>query len=270
MKGTKLLLGTFALVLLAGCAGQTMVADDNVSKVVGRTFLSTKVTENGKDRPLVAGTRLTLRFVSASRLIANAGCNSISGDTDLSGGRINMPDRAATAMGCPQKGVYEQDSWLSKVLGDRPTWKLDGDTLVVSTATARIELTDRRTVDPDRPLAGTRWTVDTVISGTVASSATTGSRAHLSFAGGRVTGSTGCNSLGGPATISGQTISFGDGPITTKMACAGDGVMKLEAGVLATLRGDVTYKIEAGRLTLTHPGGAGLQLVADPAASPSR
>jgi heat shock protein HslJ len=269
MKGAKLLIGLITVTALAGCAGKTWFGTGN-DQLSGRTFLSTTVTENGKPRALVAGTTVSLHFTDDGRLIANAGCNSISGPATWSGGRIEMQERGMTAMGCPRTGVYEQDSWLSGVLGQKPSWQLTGDSLVVSTATTRIQLTDRRKVQPDMPLMGTHWTVDTVISGTTASSTSNKNRAHLTFANGRVTGSTGCNSLGGDATISGQTINFGSGPITTKMACVDNGVMAQERGILEVLKGDVTYKIESGRLTLTHPGGAGLQLTAEVTPSPTR
>ncbi|GAA1723573.1 META domain-containing protein [Fodinicola feengrottensis] len=269
MKGAKLLIGVVAVTLLAGCGGKTVGTGQSV---VGRTFLSTGVTENGKARTLVAGTKITLTFTPDGRLLANAGCNTISGPVTLTDGHLDLATSGITEMGCQQAGAYEQDAWLSKLLGQRPTWQLTDSALVITTATTRIDLTDRRQVDPDRELTGTQWTVDTVISGTTASSAIGAKRAQLTFANGRVTGTTGCNSLGGTATVSGPAIHFGAGPITTKMACADD-LMSLERNVLAVLRGDVTYKIEAGRLTLTNLSGAGLQLTAagpTPSASPSR
>jgi heat shock protein HslJ len=45
------------------------------------------------------------------------------------------------------------------------------------------------------------------------------------------------------------------------MACDED-KMRLERAVLSVLDGNVTYKIAADRLTLSHPGGKGLGLSA--------
>ena len=65
-----------------------------------------------------------------------------------------------------------------------------------------------------------------------------------------MTGSGGCNTLNGPATVGEGTIAFG--PIaTTRMACP-EGVMGLEAHVLAVLDGEVTYTIDGDVLTLTN------------------
>ena len=45
----------------------------------------------------------------------------------------------------------------------------------------------------------------------------------------------------------------------TRKACP-PGIMRLEAAVLGVVEGEVTFEIDADRLTLTHPSGKGLQL----------
>ncbi len=58
--------------------------------------------------------------------------------------------------------------------------------------------------------------------------------------------------------MTGDTIRFGTATMTLK-ACA-PGIMRLEAAVLDVADGEVTFAIDADRLTLTHPSGKGLQL----------
>jgi heat shock protein HslJ len=224
----------------------------------GRTFLSTSVTEEGQPRPLVAGTRIRLSFSDDHHVGAQAGCNSMGGAARFSGGRLLVDDLATTDMGC-DPARHAQDDWLARFLTSRPAWSADGTTLILENASTRIVFEDREVADPNLPLRGTRWLVDTIIDGESASSVPAGAEASITFEDGdRFGGSTGCNGMGGTATIHGQTISFSD-VITTKMACDPDR-NRLERAVLSVLDGDTTYRIEADRLSLNNPNGHGLGL----------
>jgi heat shock protein HslJ len=250
-----------ALLVLTGVVAMTACGSGSgaggAGEVWGRTFLSTAVTEAGKARPLVADTQLRLTFENG-QVRANAGCNHMSGPASVEGGRLSVSDLATTSMACDPPRM-EQDSWLAAFLGGGPTWRLDGDDLVLHGGNTEIRLTDRRTADPDRPLHGTRWVVDSIIDSQAVSSVPAGAEAYLTFGeGNRVEGSTGCNSLHGSAVEQGDRITFSQ-LATTKMACA-DEKMRLESAVLAVLDGEVTARIDADRLTLTRPDGRGLQL----------
>jgi heat shock protein HslJ len=259
MNGAKLLISVMAVAALAACGKGTVTTGDGSDKLVGRTFLSTKVTENGKPKTLAAGTTVSFQFTDDGRLNVRGGCNGLSGKVQTGGGRLSVDNPTSTLMACVQPGLDAQDRWLAQLIGQKPAWQLSGDSLVVSTSTTRIEMTDRKQINPDKTLAGPRWTVETIISGTVASSTPAAKKAFLSFKDGKVSGNSGCNGFGGDAKIEGQTIQFGNGPIHTQIACSDD-IMKVEKGIFAVLRGTVTYKIEGNQLTLTGPDGAGLQL----------
>jgi heat shock protein HslJ len=155
----------------------------------------------------------------------------------------------------------DQDTWLSAFLGARPTWTLAGDDLRLRGGTVELVLVDRRIADPDRPLVGTRWVVDTIISGDAASSVPTGVEAFLTFdADGGVLGHTGCRAIRGEATVTGSTILFASvGGLQD--ACVGDAA-RMHTAVAAVVRGEVSYRIEGPTLTLT-AGGAGLRLRAE-------
>jgi heat shock protein HslJ len=228
----------------------------------GRTFLSTSVTEDGQPRPLVAGTRITLNFVEdGHRLGAQAGCNSMGGGASFTGGRLVVGDLATTEMGCDAPR-HAQDEWLARFLTGRPEWSRDGATLTLDNGSTRIVLQDREVADPDRPLRGTKWVVDTIVEGQSASSVPPGAEAFVVFAdrGDEFQGNTGCNGMGGNSVIheNTSTITFSQ-VISTKMACSDDR-MRLERAVLATLKGDVRYKVEAAFLTLEAANGHGLRL----------
>jgi heat shock protein HslJ len=272
---TTLLL--LALLLTAGACGrgetsQAGAADTNgEDQPWGRTFLSTSVTENGQPKPLVAGTRITLNFVAdGHRLGAQAGCNQMGGPASFEGGRLVVGEMATTEMGCDPPR-HAQEEWLARFLTSRPQWSMSGDTpeppgesgstLTLDNGTTRVVLEDREVADPDRPLQGTKWVVDTIVDRDAASSVPAGVEAHLTFEdGNRFGGNTGCNGMGGNSVVheDRSTITFSE-VITTKMACDDDR-MRVERAVLATLDGDVAYRIDADALRLDGPGGHGLRL----------
>ncbi|MGH8990329.1 MAG: META domain-containing protein [Acidimicrobiia bacterium] len=250
------------LVLAAACGDPTTTAraGQTSTEPWGRDFLSTAVTEKGQDRPLVAGTRIRLGFTEDGRLVAGAGCNTMGGQAEVRDGRLVVGDLATTEMGCdPDR--HAQDEWLGRFLSSEPAFELEGNELTLTGGDTVIRLLDREVADPDRPLRGTRWVVDTIVDGEAASSVPEGAEAHVilndenGFG-----GSTGCNQMGGGAVADedAATITFSD-VIATKIACDDDR-MALERAVLSVLDGEVTYQVKADRLTLDHPSGKGLGL----------
>jgi heat shock protein HslJ len=145
------------LIVLAAILTVTSCASDRPGSdqwPTGHTFLSTSVTENGRDRPLVDGGNISLRF-TAGGISARAGCNILETDGRVDDHRLILGQVSTTDIGCPQP-LELQDQWLTTFLSARPTWSLSGDELVLSSPTVRIRLLDQRITDPDRPLAGTR------------------------------------------------------------------------------------------------------------------
>lgn len=245
--------------LLVACGS---AASGGISDLRGRTYLSTGVTENRQPKQLVAGTRITLSFAAdGANVGAYAGCNHMGGPGRIESGRLVVGEMAMTMMGC-DGGRNEQDAWLATLLTGRPTIQLSGDELVLASGTTEVRFLDREVADPDRPLTGTRWVVESVIDRDTASSIPIGSRAHLTIGtDSKLTGNSGCNEMGGAAVRTGTTIAFSD-VFTTRMACEPDRT-RLEQAVLAVLRDTVTYEIEADLLRLRHPSGKGLDLRAD-------
>ncbi|HEU5449007.1 MAG TPA: META domain-containing protein [Acidimicrobiia bacterium] len=267
---TTLLL--LALFLAAGACGQERIpqagAADSTSTSTGgepwgRMFLSTSVTENGQPKPLVEGTRITLNFFDdGHRLGAQAGCNQMGGPASFQGGRLVVNNMATTEMGCDPPR-HAQDEWLARFLTSKPSWVRSGSTLTLDNSSVRVVLEDREVADPDRPLRGTKWVVDTIVEREAASSVPAGVEAYLTFEDGKsFRGNTGCNGMGGNSVVdeANSTITFSE-VITTKMACDDDR-MRVERAVLATLDGDVRYQIDADVLRLDGPGGRGLRLQA--------
>jgi heat shock protein HslJ len=239
MKAASVLI---AAIVLAGCAS---VADASLE---GREFLSTSVTEDGQERPLVDETRIRLRFEDG-QIGASAGCNTMGGSYRLEDRRLIFEGGAMTEMGCDQ-ARHEQDDWLFGFLGSQPAVALDGPMLTLTADSTIITLQDREVADPDRDLVGTTWEVDTVFSDGAASSTPAEAAARLSFnPDGTLDLESGCNSGSGRYEIEGARIRISD-LVMTDMACVGGGGA-LEAVVLDVLRGgELRWEIEAATLRI--------------------
>lgn len=227
----------------------------------GRTFLSIDVTVNGIQQPLVPGTRISLTFRDGT-VHASAGCNSLSGGYRLDGGRLVVDSLGGTEMGCdPDR--HAQDERLAAWLTSRPQVRLNGSDLVLDGGGAVIRLVDREVADPDRPLAGTRWVLTTIIQGDAAMSVPAGVTATLELTEDGNYSIRACNQGGGSYEVDGGSITFGDAVIT-RMACQ-DARGDVEAAMLRVLgAGQVAYTITADSLMLD-AGGAGLGFTAQPA-----
>ena len=219
----------------------------------GRTFLSIAIA----GRVLVAGTVVRLTF-HGDQIGAQAGCNSLGGIYHIDGDRLVVGQMGGTDMGCDGPRM-DQDTWLASFL-DGATIDLDGDSLTLTNGGIILTLQDREIADPDRPLLGTRWLLDGIVSGDAVSSLPAGVSAALVFTEGRVEVEAGCNRGGGAVEVTATTLDLG--PIAlTKMACDGP-AMAVEQAVTAVLSGRVAYTIEAALLTID-AGGAGLMFRAE-------
>lgn len=251
------------LLVVAGCGTPpvepAVPVDPTVDQLRGHVFISAEVTVAGKPHELVGDTDVSLDFTDDGRLIANAGCSTMAGPVTTGDGRIDVDDMSMTGIGCDQPR-HDQDRWLATLLGDGPKWRLAGSQLIISTSDTELVLEDREVADPDRPLAGTTWAVDTLIDGQIASSTPAGATATLEFDQDQVSIFGGCNGGSAGYAVSGDTIRTQPALLTLK-ACAPD-IMRLEAAVLAVLdhEAELTFEIDADRLSLNHPSGKGLQL----------
>jgi heat shock protein HslJ len=224
----------------------------------GKSFLSVSATEDGKTKKLAPNTRIQLQFMDDGRLLATAGCNSLGANKfSTDGGKLTVDGLGATEMGC-DPARHAQDEWLAKLLQETPAWRLVADKLTLTRGTTELVLQDRETAEPDKPLDGTKWALETVVSGQTASHSMGSEKAYFTISGERVTGSTGCNTFQGIVSHTGAKLTFGE-LSTTRKACAGDAAA-LEKTLLAKLSGELTYTIEAGRLKLRAPDGSGLDL----------
>lgn len=244
-----------AFVLVACGSDKDGAADATAAgRLDGRRFLSQSIDGH----VLVPGTQIRLSF-DGDQIGAQAGCNSLGAAYQVRDGRLLIVGDGLTTtdMGCDPPR-HAQDEWLSDLLQSTPRIDLDGDTLTLAAADATLHLLDRVVADPDRPLVGTRWRVDTTIRGDAASSVPADSPVMLEFhVDGTLTAtSIGCTSADVEVDVEGDTVRFGEFVIDA-IGCPAP----WEATVELLRAGDARYSITAARLTLT-AGDVGIAAVA--------
>jgi len=186
------------LFLALGCAAERGVELD------GRAFLYS----SGQGFTPVAGSGVFLSF-SDGRVSISADCNSAGGPYAVRGGRLVATELGQTERGCEPQ-LLAQDEVLVKFIASRPRLTLEGDTLTLAGDDGvTMVFLDREVADPDRPLSGTRWTVDSFIQGDGVSNVPLSADPTLLFrADGVVEINTLCNRGMGNYAVSGDEITL--------------------------------------------------------------
>ncbi|MDQ0942351.1 META domain-containing protein [Streptomyces sp. V1I1] len=218
------------------------------------------VTVDGKKSAAPDGAHVEI--TSKGRAQGNYGCNHFGADVKVDGDTITVGPGEMTEMGCA-KDIQGFEDALRAAFSGKLKAKIVDEKLTLTTEKGdSIALTS----EAPAPLVGTKWTVNSLLSGETASSLPPGTEknAHLTFGkDGSVRGSLGCNTFTSTAKISGSTITF-DRLATTRKVCTGT-AMTLESHLLKVLDGKVTYKLHHRGLSLTAADGKGLAATAAPA-----
>jgi heat shock protein HslJ len=185
------------------------------------------------------------------KLSVSAGCNSMSGDYHIDGGRLLVDDLSSTNRGC-DAALLAQDQQLGTFLSARPRLMRSGDQLALSSDGGMVlRFLDREVADPDRPLIDTVWVIDTLIDEHSFGSSPTSANPLVQFArDGTVQIRSICNGGVGRYTVDGDRLTLTD-VIYSEGGCNDAADAGLEQRVKAVLHsGTLTFEIEARRLTL--------------------
>ncbi|MFI6312917.1 META domain-containing protein [Nocardia fusca] len=261
MPGPALRIGAaLSLLLLAAtaCSDNEPAPTAPEPTPMGHTYISTEVTGT----PIPGGGPLTLAFAD-DRISAEAGCNTHSGAVDLRDHVLHVSELASTLVGCPGDRAGS-DTWVGDLLRADPTWQLDQDRLTLTGKGTTVVLTDKKVLQPDRPIRDTEWVVTGLLTpdAQISSQTVDQVRPALTIAADdSLTGFAGCNRMTGRAVVTGTPagadIAFT--AATTRMMC-GPEVMEVERAVLAALDGTAQATVDADTLTLRNPNGHGLTL----------
>ena len=192
----------------------------------------------------------------------SADCNSHSGAYSLCGDSLCTQGLGSTEMGC-SADLQAQDEWLASFFTASPKIELVGDQLTLSTSEATLVFLDREVADPDRPLTGRTWTIDTFIDGDAASNLPLQVPPTVEFADdGTFQAFTTCNTGTGAYVAEGTSLTLSEVAYSEE-GCDASGSDTADVHVKSVLTdGVVTTEIEAARLTLMH-GTLGISATTD-------
>lgn len=228
--------------------------------MAGRKFLSVRVTEGAEEIQLVDGTRIVVSF-GVRRIGVQAGCNILGGTYRLDGATLVTDSQWMTEMGCDEPR-HAQDDWIATFFEGNPTVELAGNDLILTVDDRSVTLLDREIADPDLPLAGTKWTVDSLFSAQAVSSVPRDTTSTFHFRDdGRVEIDTGCNTGGGRYRIDDDagTVRFRN-LVVTRRACTGASGELEEAVIEVLAARQLSLDLEARTLeSMAGPIGLGLR-----------
>lgn len=245
------------VLISAGCTGNAPVPAGPA--LDGTQWILTGYLSNGTFLQPRNGTMVSMEFGNDRRITGSAGCNHYFAAYEMKGTAVTIGQAATTLMYCTGPGVMEQESAYLALLGQAASATAGNETLVFADATGIRILSFAKTVPPaPEPLAGTNWTLDSIHTGDAVSSVIAGTTITAVFdENGRVAGSSGCNLYFASYNVTGASVAIGPAG-STKMYCAGPGVMEQESTYLASLSRAETFTITGGRLSLADANGSSL------------
>jgi heat shock protein HslJ len=212
-----------------------------------------ELSDGGTTVPRPPGIRATM-VLADGQVDGTSFCNHYFGSYRLSGTSLTFDGLGATEMACTDDGVMPAETAYLGALGAVDTATVeDGDLLLTGKGAA---LRFRRVAPaPAHELVGTRWVLDTLVRGEVASSTLGEPAVLLLSADGSFTGSTGCRSLTGRWARPDGNLAFpqlhADGDCPAEL-------LRQDDHVLAVLGTETTAAVDGDRLTLTDRDALGL------------
>lgn len=261
-----LLLAAGGAVLLAACrqpavptptpapAGAAAALGDVLSatQLAGTGWQAVAFGDSSDGKPVDPATSLTLNF-GADRYGGSGGCNWFLGTYDVAGDSMQLNAPSQTILQCtePANVMQQESMYLSALYNVDEYRKLDDKLLAYATG-SQLLLTFREA--PPVALEGTAWSLKFLQDPQDNVAATMpGTTVSAAFAGGKVTGSAGCNNYTGTYTLDGDKLTIGDIAVAegNKKTCdSPEGIMDQEAIYLANLAGSVRLVQTAGVLQL--------------------
>jgi heat shock protein HslJ len=129
MKKALLLYTTLFVIAgltLAACAGSASAS------IVGDWKLVSYGSPTSQT-PAVPNVEASVTFGSDGKLNGNVGCNGFGGDYKVDGSTITFGPIMSTLMACTDP-IMQQESTVSSVFTDTATFKIDAETLTITSA----------------------------------------------------------------------------------------------------------------------------------------
>ncbi len=188
---------------------------------------------------------------AAGRMSGNSGCNSYSTNYAASGDELTLGPAVGTRMAC-EPGAMAVESAFLALLPKVTTFAVTDSTLAMKDADGTTILAFEA-VDGTEAIVGS-WEATGYYTGTAITSVIVGSTLTADFAAKEVQGESGCNSFGGPYTLTGQKIVLGPLRSTLK-ACTDPALQTQEQHYVAALEMSTTFLVSGDRLELFRADG---------------
>ena len=230
--------------------------DSDNSSLVGITFISVSVVQNGSPFSLMTDTRLSLTFTRKGRFSAGGACNGMSGSYKIQGGLLLVSNMGKTLIGCDSKRSA-QEVWYTNFLQSSPSISFDGDTLILRSKSAdgdvsEITFLKKEVATPDLPLWDTTWIITSIKVGTIDFAMKWKSPATIEFSiDGDLRFYTGCNQGSATYVVDGAKLILSD-TNWQEQGCPDQASQILETTVLSVLGGNkpIIWDIDVKHLTL--------------------
>jgi heat shock protein HslJ len=247
-------IGLALALLLGACRG----AGIGQTPSLDGSWILQSGTHAGAAIPLVAGSDVSL--VIDGGKVSGRACNLYSGTIAISGDRVTLGEMAMTEMACDEP-VMAAEAAYHAALAAIDTARRSGDTLTLTGPGVTLRYRLQPPV-AGTPLIATRWVLEALIDGEVASSPL-GQPATLTLApDGTATGSTGCRAFSASYTLSSDRLALTGFSVEQRL-CTRD-LAGQDQQVVAVLSGGVSITVSGANLTLIADDGQGLAYRAAP------
>jgi heat shock protein HslJ len=239
--------------LLAGCCrvpASSSVASPASVTMDGNTWQLAALGGQSLGLAGMAGRPVTARF-EGGRVSGFSGCNQYTGAYTLDPDSLVIGSLATTMMACPEPQMALEKAVKSALAG---TFRhaIAGDRLTLTPVSGTPMVFH---LAPTPRLEGVKWGVTGFNNGRQAVvSPVPGTTLTMTFGNGQVQGSSGCNAYRATYTNEGNRLKIGPA-ISTRMACAGEGVMQQEREFLAALESAKGWTITGGMLDVHRADG---------------
>jgi heat shock protein HslJ len=232
--------------------------------LAGVTWYLVAFNKGAGSQNIIPGTEITALFDGAGRISGSAGCNQYTASYQGAINSIQIGTPATTRMICDTpSGTMTQETYYLTTLQGASTFKIAGDILTVYDASGNALFTYTKVVpgsEPPAPLTGVTWyLLSYVDSKGEIFAPVSGTTVTIQFdTGGNISGNSGCNNYFGTYTTSGIS-NIAIGPLgSTKMNCAGNGIMNQENLYLQLLPKMTLYYTSPDELLLSDGTGSAI------------
>lgn len=241
MKLRPLLVASLIALVTVAC-GVGPVADLDGEWILQRG------TVGGQALQPVEEARVSLR-IEGSEVGGTAACNHYGGEMDRDGSRITIGALFMTEMGCAEPIMALEAAYID-ALARVDTARRDADQLRLTGPETELDFRLLQPT-PDAEPVGTRWRLESLITGDAVSSVF-GEATLLLAVDGTVSGSTGCRGFGGSYALDDDELVISD--LVVDMRACDEQSAGQDGQVLELLRGPLRVTVSGDRLTLM--GGA--------------